>query len=264
MAKQRLPDYDLLDMPEDRPLVLSGPPGTMNTTIRVHNPGQQRVIVRDAHIRGVVTQPLAPIVLRPGQSRVMPISLALDPHLPPGEYQAEVQVAGYTRQAVIHVAENIDLHIAPSPVVLENRPGARLHKTVIFSNLGNVPLTIGQIGPVLVEDELIECRAGRAVLKKSIDTIETVDQFYVEMLREIRDVVDHIGFLRVRIPSAPLELAPGATKALELEILVPDKLDYRTRYRGAAAIYTSDLSFAIVPVPGIRDQPPDYDEKRPE
>ena len=263
MAKQRIPDYDVIDIPDDTPLVLSGEPGLLNTALRMHNPGEKRVVVRDAFIRGAPlraglaaketpVQQIGPVVLRPGQTRVLPVQLDLDPHTPPGEYRCEVEVAGYTRTAVIHVAEKVELEIAPSPVVVENVPGAKVTKQVIFSNVGNTTLTIGEIGPVLIEDQLIECRAGRAALAKAVDEVETTDQFNVRILQEIQNVIENTGFLRVRNRTGVVDLQPGEVRAVELEVHVPDNLDPRTRYGGAAGIYTADLSFSIVPVPRSR------------
>jgi hypothetical protein len=68
-----------------------------------------------------------------------------------------------------------------------------------------------------------------------------------------KKVVEHSGVLRVHTAGGPQELSPGQTQVVELEITLPDKLEPRTRYTGFAPLYTSDVTFRIVPVRGRPD-----------
>jgi hypothetical protein len=266
MAKRERPQYDVLKLPEDEPIVLSGEPGDLRGAIEFYNPGEQKVILREARLHGAPTtrrsaakkadkdvvstlqQSIATTVLRPGQSRQMPLNVAIDRHTPPGEYRGEIEVNGHTRPVVYHVAESVALDIAPLDLIIENRPGQTITKQVFFTNEGNVPLSIGEIGAITLDQEYLDCITGRAAVTKA-DEIESMDQYYVELARENKRVLEETGFLRVRNKSGLTEVQPGETQTITLEIRVPEKLNKRSRYFGVAPFYLENLRFIVVPAP---------------
>jgi hypothetical protein len=159
-------------------------------------------------------------------------------------------MGGHTRSVVLHVTEVIDLDISPPQVVVENRPGGTVVKRVLFHNLGNVPLTIGQVGAIPLDDDLIECRTERAAVISAGDRIAGLDDYYAEMIHQAQKMLERMGPLRVRNTTGAVTLEPGQVQPVDLEIRVPEGLEKRTRYRGTAAFYTADLEFLIVPSPG--------------
>jgi hypothetical protein len=237
--------------------VLAGQPETLEGVIPLRNPGESRVVLRMARLRGDLVNergeilpgrdhPIRPIVLRPGQARRATVNLGIEPQTPPGEYRGEVEVSGQVRPVVVHVTESILLDVTPTPVVVENRPGETMTKRVVFHNGGNVPLDIGEIGGVPLDDELLECRSLRAALGQWEDRGGTVEGFLAESIRQAREILRRAGVLRVHNPT-PVTLEPGDVRPIDLEIRVPDGLDKRTRYQGSAALYTADLEFTVVP-----------------
>src|SRR5205823_2812084 len=100
---------------------------------------------------------ISTVVLRPGQSRRISLKLSLGAHTPPGEYRGEIEVAGRKRPVVYYVTEMLALEISPTTLVIENHPGATIAKQVIISNVGNVPLNIGEFGPVILDVERLDC-----------------------------------------------------------------------------------------------------------
>jgi hypothetical protein len=158
---------------------------------------------------------------------------------------------------VIHVVEDYDLDVAPTEVVLENRAGDRTVRQIVCTNRGNVPLVIGEIGAVVLDDELTNCRSLRAVTAAWPDEDgqhDAIDRFVDLFVKEgWKKVVEHSGVLRVHTAGGSRELLPGQTQVVELEITLPDKLEPRTRYTGVAPLYMSDLTFRIVPVRGRLD-----------
>lgn len=265
MAKRVLPDYDLLDLPEDQVIVMAGQPGMIMGELPLSNPGERRVVVRDAQVRGgpfgtsrggaAPVQQLGPIVLRAGQMQRIPLSFALDPHCPPGQYECELEISGYVRKVQMNVTEEVALEISPSPIVVENSPGEKIAKQVVISNLGNVPLTIGEIGAVLIEDEFADCRTARAAIAAAGDEIESLDDYYGQLAKEYKTLFEDIGLLRVHNLTGVVELQPGDVRWIDLEIRVPEGLEKRTRYFGRTAVYTTDLNFLVVPAPKIFDAP---------
>jgi hypothetical protein len=259
MAAMDMPDNDLIQHPPGEPIILVGPPTSLEGEVLLHNAGPEKLILRDVRVRGEAIArrgaeaggpgelALRRVILRPGQLRRLPLQLALSPTTPPGEYHAEVQVGGHVRQIVMHVTEVVQLEIEPDPVVLDNRPGATLSKQVVFSNRGNVSLTIGEIGAVVLDEEFLNCRAGRAAVMDSEERVHSLDDFLTEYIHQTRVALAETGLLRVHNTAGTFSLQPGEVRAVELEFRIPDKLERRARFFGAAALYTSNLDIVIAP-----------------
>ncbi len=257
MAPRAAHSQELLDLSEEDPIVLAGEPESLEGELPLRNPGDKRTVLRSARFRPDLVNErgdvlagrdhaIRPVVLRPGQARRVRVTLGIEPHTPPGEYRGEMEVSGQVRPVLVHVTETILLDVSPTPVVVQNRPGEVMKKRVVFTNGGNVPLAINEIGGVPLDDELLECRSLRAALESWEDGAGTVEGFLAESIRQAREALRQAGVLRVHNPT-PLTLAPGDVRAVELEIRVPDGLDKRTRYLGSAALYTTDLEFVVVP-----------------
>ena len=269
MAEKSQSVYQFLELSSpDEPLILSGPPRKIRGKIEIANNGSQRVRVRDASIhsptkktrKGTTVMPgpqrLVPVVLRPGHTRRVPLSLALDPHTPPGEYQAELTIGDRIKPVTLNVVENIELNISPGRFVLANEAGATVTRRVVLTNQGNVPLKIGEIGAVPLDDDLIVCRTLRAALKAVDEDREkktekeeepTLSDYVAEIFHQAKIILDKAGNLRVHNKTGEVTIPPGGSTAIDLEIRLPDTLEKRTRYFGTAAIYTSQLTFVIVP-----------------
>ncbi len=260
------------------PVVLAGEPHKLKGHLLLHNRHPQRVVVRDA-----LLQPLSPelerslqgavgtraakaatparlaigertlpvnllAVLAPDQRSRARVKVALDRHTPPGVYHAEIRVGDQLVPVELHVAESLRLDLTPAELIVENRPGGRQHKQVVLHNGGNVPLTIGNIGAVVLDDELAECKTIRAMLAADDLERRSVGDWLSAYLRHGRQQLDGTGMLWVDAQDAPFELAPGETRTVELAIRVPDSLDPRSRYRGVAFLYDQSLAFTVAPI----------------
>ena len=267
MRERKLPDYDILDSPEDEPIVLVGQPHALYGEVRLRNPGDQRVILRETRLHAPpltggltragktaepgepIQQAISTVVLRPGQAQHVPLVVSLSARTPPGEYRGEIEVAGRKRPVVYYITERLALEISPPQLVIENHPGTTVTKQIVISNTGNVPLTIGDFGPVVLDIEFLDCIIGRAAVARS-DQIETMDRFYVEQVRETKRVHEATGILRVRNTSGSTVVEPGEVRAFDLQIRVPERLEKRFRYFGIVPIYTENLLFVLVPAAG--------------
>ena len=143
----------VLKVQADQPLVLTGPPHKLKGKYTLLNNGNERLRLRDdmqisslkrkgsrAKSSLAFDQKVRPVVLRPGRSRRVPLTLAMDRHTPPGEYQAELTVGNQAQAVKVFVNENIDLALSPSRLVLPNIAGSTAVRRVVFTNQGNVPL----------------------------------------------------------------------------------------------------------------------------
>ena len=247
----------------EAPLVLAGPPRAVRGEFRVQNASAEKLSVRGATLRSAVPAgrakkhqaalasflpesgvALRRILVRPGESRPVPVALELDPRTPPGTYHAELMIDDQRRAVVMHVTENVALELAPEDVVLPNRAGEKFKRTVVFTNHGNVAVPIRALGTVVLDEELVHCRALRGALDDVGDTMESLDDFMAALGKRYKRLYETLA---LKVQNEAVTLAPGDTRAVELTITLPEKLEARSRYTGYAAISTNSLSFAIVP-----------------
>jgi hypothetical protein len=265
MPKRKQKQQEILDLIEKRPIILFGHPGRLRGDLFVRNPGSEPVELRFLPVTAAGHQPaplraakptqdlamrLKPGLIRPGHAGRVSLSLDLDPSTPPGEYQAEVEMAGKKQVVTLHVTERIDLRVLPNQLVIENHPGQKNVKRVLVNNRGNIPLNIGEIGAVFLDDDLLYCRTLRAAAAAVGDELQTLDHYLAQILLSAKNVAERSGILRIHNLAGEVTVQPGETEALDLEVRVPPGLDRRGRYRGVVAIYTADLSFVIVPTSG--------------
>lgn len=267
----------LLAVPGDAPTVLAGAPHRLRGRLSLVNPTGSSVRLGRGRLRsqsaeaalaappgkggGALTDRVPSISVRAGGSRSVPLSLSLNPHLPPGEYRGVLEFGAWEQAVILHVTELVRLTVSPNQLVIENRPG-RVQRRVVFSNDGNVPLTIGDLGPVVLDDEQLQCRALRAALAAGAREARGLDDLVMELARQAQAALAQAGFLGLRNPQGPVTLQPQEIRPVELEIRVPDKLDRHTRYSGALPIYTTDLSFLVVPAQTSVGATPEASGKR--
>ncbi|HEX7139680.1 MAG TPA: hypothetical protein VF219_17640 [Vicinamibacterales bacterium] len=245
----------------DEPLVLVGPPRGIRGEFRLQNPTSDKVIVREPRFlpaapsgRSKVALASAAIpesqlvmrriIMRPGQSRPVPVALTLDRRTRPGTYHAQLEINGQQRTVVIHVTEEVSLAIAPEEIVLPHAPGEKIKKRIVFTNDGNTPISVRSLGTVVLDEELVHCRALRGALAEAGDTTESIDDFFVVLARRYKKLYET---LVLKVQNTAVTIEPGETEAVDLTITLPEKLEPRSRYSGYAAISTSNLYFTIVP-----------------
>jgi hypothetical protein len=262
-------------MDDDVPVVLTGTPDAVRGVLSLRNRGDRRAVVRElalddpggklgVAVRG--TQRLRTTVVRPRQARAVPIALALDPTTPAGEYRLSLRVGGQEREAIVHVVEFVAVEVSPNPLVIENRADETIRKRVLVRNRGNVRVTIGEIGAVVLDDELLACRSLRATAEALGDTADdegvTVARMLTQLVRDFKTTLEQASRLRVRNASGTVEIQPGEMAPLDLEIEVPDSLEPRTRFFGRIAIYDVDLQLVVVPYRSARETPQQPQPKR--
>jgi hypothetical protein len=248
----------------DKPLVLAGPPRGVRGEVHLLNPSDEKVIIRkplmrsmtppargkaakaSARTAALLEEPLAlrRIIVRPGQTRLVPIVLNLNATTPPGTYQAELDVDGVLREVLVHVTEDVSFSIEPRDLVIPNRPGQKIQKQIVVTNTGNVPVVVKTIGALVLDEELAHCRALRGALADVGATLKNLDDFVVALGHRYHDIYDKL-ILKVQNDSTTVD--PGETEAIDLTITQPDKLDTRARYSTYAPISTDSLNFTIVP-----------------
>jgi len=242
-------------------VVLVGPPRAVRGSITLHNPTAEKRVVSPPTLRSqpsagrgakgakFVSLPEAGfrmrrIIARPNAQRHVPIELSLPPSTEPGTYHLELDVDGETRQVVAHVTELVEFTIEPDHLTIPNRPGEKVHKRIVITNHGNVPLHVKSIGAVVLDEELAHCRAIRGALSDVGDDAKSFDAVLGAFVKRYRDVFETLA-LKVQNDKQTVE--SGATCAFDLTVTVPEKANARARYFGFAAISRASLSFTVVP-----------------
>jgi hypothetical protein len=245
----------------DEPIFLVGDSKSLRGSIQLTNPGKERILVREANLRLKLPQTRKPVPigqaslsvsLQPGEAQRAKINLDMDPNTPPGQYQGEMDVNGETRPVTVYIPEVVRLTITPQTLVIDKGSGATVVKQVVFSNEGNIPLTIGPIGLIQLGKEFMLRRGFHITLAAAGEkNSPPIEKLFTEFVGEdSREVFGDAGFLEVRKPAASVLLQPGDVKLIDLEIHLPDKLEPNNRYIGRVPLYTSDLEFIVVPAAG--------------
>lgn len=127
------------------PLIFTGPPSRLSADLMVANTGDRRLAVRGVTIvrEGAVDLDVkAAALVPPGATASLAVTLPMDPGTSPGDYPAEVQVAGIRRAAVLRVEALLAMRITPRRLLAE--PGTH-GVSIVAVNEGNVELTLASV-----------------------------------------------------------------------------------------------------------------------
>ena len=127
------------------PLIFTGPPSRLSADLMVANTGDRRLAVRRVTIvrEGSVDLDVqAAALVPPGATASLAVTLPMDPGTSPGDYPAEVHVAGIRRAAVLRVEAVLAMRITPRRLLAE--PGTH-GVSIVAVNEGNVELTLASV-----------------------------------------------------------------------------------------------------------------------
>jgi len=130
---------------EQEPLIFTGPPSRLSADLTVANTGDRRLAVRGVTIvrEGSVDLDVqAAALVPPGATASLQVRLPMDPGTSPGDYPAEVHVAGIRRTAVLRVEPELAMRITPRRLLAE--PGTH-GVSIVAVNEGNVELTLASV-----------------------------------------------------------------------------------------------------------------------
>lgn len=127
------------------PLIFSGPPGRLHADVSVANTGDRRLAIRSVTVlrkgSADVDAPAAALIA-PGATASLPVTLPMQRGTSPGEYPAEVQVAGVRRTAVLRVEAELAMKITPRRFLAQ--PGTQ-ELSIVAVNEGNVDLPLASV-----------------------------------------------------------------------------------------------------------------------
>ena len=213
----------------DADVVLVGRPQSLRGELPIANAGEDDIVVSGLMLHSEAARQ-GPVrasgstVVPAGASASMPLSIALDPHLPAGEYTGEIEVSGEVRRVVLHVTEEVDLDVRPDRIHVT--PGGRpsTTTTIVLTNRGNVAVRL----PATASAE-----AGDA------------------------------GTLTVRLGAKATSIEPGETRAVRITVTIPDGVDPAMRCDVPLSLGPQDVTVVILPTADDTTTPKTARKPRP-
>lgn len=216
--------------------LLAGTPRRVSGHVEVENAGKDDVVLRAVVVSGaalgrggIVGTGAIPLLstLPAGRSARVPVRLRLDPCTPPGRHEVEVAVGGARTTAVVEVAEHPRARISPATLVTRGTPGTTVTARVAVSNLGNVPVPLGRLGAVTIEERGGVCRSLEGALRAEGE--HGHGAVLDEAVRRIAGT--RVDRMRVRVAEAGA-VEPGETRAVDLELHLPPDMAAGRTYIG--------------------------------
>jgi len=179
----------------------------------------------------------------PGTRGSVPISTSVDPHTPPGIYEAVFDVAGEERQVQIEVLPVEQLAISPRSISIVAPAGEVINEELILTNRGNVSLTLDILGMLVLQEEEQVCLSIQRALGqvKANPDGEAHKVFLDALATSLAEKKTDFG--RVRLADGPIELGAGESRYATVAIHTPRDMigghQYRAllKARGAAQLF---------------------------
>jgi hypothetical protein len=233
------------------PFVFAGEPPVCTGDVELINGSDERAKVRAIPVvsrgdarraqLGVNELRLA-MRLSPGARARVPAHLVVDPHTPPGTYEAHLALGGQSQRVVVHVFEKRSLEVKPRVVRLTGARGSVHSAVVVVTNRGNVGETLRELALVFLEER---AWVGRSLVYALRETgaDEGVQGYLDRVTRELRATIARPA--RVTLRGEVPELPPGATREIGLEITLPNELIKGRTYGGSTRFMSGTLVFEV-------------------
>lgn len=157
-------------------------------------------------------------------------ALQLSPDTEPGLYQATVLCGEHKAPLEVEVLEHRELMIAPTHLRLRGASGETLSCSLTITNLGNVPIELGDVAMIWLRERDWIGRTLVYSLRETTET-ETYEDFANRLLHDLREAI--IAPARIRLePTMKAALAAGMTLERTLSITLPAGLKKGRRYLG--------------------------------
>lgn len=222
--------------------ILAGPPGSISGFVPFHNTSSSPQTITDVTVDDegssvslVISVPET--VVEPGQRVRLELRMEFPPQTPAAAYPLEITVADTTVPAVAHVAEEHNLGLSPEFIVVPNTPGATIVRSIVIANEGNVDVSVAGVDDLAVyaEDE------ARSTLARLATTT------LLDGSTDIEPLPDRQSTLQVAPAGGTQAISPGATRAVELEITLPEDLPQGGRWLAGWPIALRTAVIAVIP-----------------
>jgi hypothetical protein len=241
------------------PILLVGTPPRLSGRVTLANRSAERLKVKTLDLRLTGPRDLAPdrtfalqlsARVAPGASASFTAQAVVDETMPPGTYQAEVDVGGELRAAVLHVLERREVTVAPELFDLAGAPGESVVHPAVITNAGNVEATLPKVVLAgLGEDGALHSLFHVAMSQRGREGHIAALDAYAALLAEAE--VDAAKVLLGEAAGATL--APGEARAVQLTFELPARLARHRLYRGTFLIGRTRCTIELVTENGAPD-----------
>ncbi|MBN8510978.1 MAG: hypothetical protein J0L57_20500 [Burkholderiales bacterium] len=248
-------------------LVLIGAPPLLEGVLALSNPGGDKLKLKSALVDLKDPQwgdPHVPLRLAvsarvaAGHAVQVPVTLAVDPRMPPGDYAGELRIDGddSPREVLLKVLEHREVAVAPAGFELYGLPGASLSVPAVVANLGNVPFVLPKAALVaLGEDAAVTQLFHVALARKGAEGHAAALDAYAQLV-----AAAEVDAAKVVVGEGAGEtVAPGENRETSFTFELPVRLARHRRYHGSFAIgraqCTVDLEVAA-DAPAVPTAPP--------
>ena len=232
-------------------IILNGPPTRLRGHVYLNNPNdetlsvkelslvhneQQRSLLGDKSALRIATR------LKPGETKMEPVTHQLPSYTPPGTYESKMMIGGTEKTVKMIVQPNISINITPNYFTFQGtNPGTTHSTTITLTNTGNMPFKVPDVKHIAALDMDLICRAlGVAIREKGAEGYESVLNGISKNVNE--NIPDWAG---CHIEENGAELAPGATMLLHLHITLPRNTDAAKDYAGNLRFWDKDIAYVI-------------------
>jgi hypothetical protein len=185
----------------------------------------------------------------PGATGRLPVQFSVDPETPPGRYKALFDLDGAERAAEIEVLPDPRLEIQPGRMEVMGAPGAVVSSTAVLANRGNVPLELGLLGMLVLQEEEQLCLSLQQALARvraaaaDAGTASPHTLFLDSLAASLAERKTDFGKVRL---AQPLTLSPGDAALVDLEVHLPRDMQVGRHYRALLKALGAQIFVTIV------------------
>jgi hypothetical protein len=145
-------------------VLLVGRPTSLRGTVPIANDSDEDLFVSGPLVHTEMSEhgPMrasGSTVVPAGAAARFPVQVALDPHVPAGDYPAHVEIAGERYAVVLRVVDDVDLEVTPNRVYV-TPSGKSVQTTIVTTNKGNVAVRLPAVASSVVDTGTLTMRLG--------------------------------------------------------------------------------------------------------
>ncbi len=230
----------------DDEIILSGAPSSLRGQVTLQNKTDEKIFVRELPVKNAKNTPAVfPLhtILKPHEIKSKLVYYSMEPQTPPGTYEMNIQIGNANKNVKMIVHEELDIQLSPQEIVLEGiEPGLVHSKEILFSNNGNIAVTIPTIKHNTITDMDLICRnLSQAVRTNGDEGIEkTLDAFTKGVKHDLTEWVN------VSIKETGQAIEPGQTILLHLTITLPKEINKNYHYTGDIRMFDKEIHYTAI------------------
>jgi hypothetical protein len=246
----------------EKPIFIRGTPDRLQATLQMKNDSESKMTLKSmpiqaSKLRSESREPLNEVRvfgrLYPHQQGKVQIEFPIDPTTPPGTYEGTVQVGEQIQAAQIDIDEYFELDVEPDTVTLHIDKTLKFERDFVFTNLGNVAITLGNKFTVplktgggleyLLQMGLREVCTGKK--HKQYDPLHDRKGSRKPELSELLCSIADLTAAPARISWENVNLESGETRVVKGSIELPGNMQPNHRYVAELELYSASIILDI-------------------